>query len=280
MNSRNKKDYLTKPFIKWAGGKRQLLNRIIPLLPKTFNNYIEPFIGGGALFFALQPQKAIINDINKELIVSYETIRDNYLELNKNLNKYQKKHSELFYYEKRKYQPKTNLNIATRFIYLNKAGFNGLYRVNAQGNFNVPFNKSEKVNLYEVKNIQNINKYLSNSQIKIFNKDFGNILKKAKANDFVFCDPPYDTDTKQFTSYNKTSFGKEEQLRLANYLKELNQKKVKWMLTNHDTSFIKNLYQDFNIKIISVNRSINSNGLKRKNSSNEVIITNYEIEAF
>ncbi len=275
MNNKNEHDYITKPFVKWAGGKRQIINKIVPLLPESYNTYIEPFVGGGALLFNLKPNSAIINDINKELITSFEVIKDNYLALLKVLNTYQKKHSEDFYYQKRKYKPRISLNIAARFMYLNKSCFNGLYRVNSRGGFNVPFNKSKTVNIYELANIKNINKYLNNHDVKIFNQDFASILDKSQENDFIFCDPPYDTDTNQFTSYSAKSFGKPEQLLLANKLKELDARNVKWMLTNHDTDYIKELYGQFEINIISVNRSINPNGAKRKNGSNEVIITNY-----
>ena len=276
MNNKNEHDCIAKPFVKWAGGKRQILNKIMPLLPESYNTYIEPFVGGGALLFNLKPNRAIINDINKELITSFEVIKDNYLALLKVLNTYQKKHSEDFYYQKRKYKPRISLNIAARFMYLNKSCFNGLYRVNSRGGFNVPFNKSKTVNIYELANIKNINKYLNNHDVKIFNQDFASILDKSQENDFIFCDPPYDTDTNQFTSYSAKSFGKPEQLLLANKLKELDARNVKWMLTNHDTDYIKELYGQFEINIISVNRSINPNGAKRKNGSNEVIITNYQ----
>lgn len=251
----------------------------MPLVPKSYNKYLEPFVGGGALFFSLQPKKAIINDINSELILSYETIKNNYIELINKLNEYSKKHSEEFYYVKRNENPKTEINIVAKFMYLNKSCYNGLYRVNSKGEFNVPFNKSKKVNIYDQKNIENISSLLNNNDIEILNKDFIEVLNMANENDFIFCDPPYDTDTNQFTSYSKKSFGKNEQLILANKLKELNSKNVKWILTNHDTDYIKDLYKEFNIKIIKVNRSINSNGLMRKNSSNEVIITNYKVGA-
>lgn len=279
MNSRENNDYVTKPFVKWVGGKRQIIKSLLPLVPKSYNKYLEPFVGGGALFFSLQPKKAIINDINSELILSYETIKNNYIELINKLNEYSKKHSEEFYYVKRNENPKTEINIVAKFMYLNKSCYNGLYRVNSKGEFNVPFNKSKKVNIYDQKNIENISSLLNNNDIEILNKDFIEVLNMANENDFIFCDPPYDTDTNQFTSYSKKSFGKNEQLILANKLKELNSKNVKWILTNHDTDYIKDLYKEFNIKIIKVNRSINSNGLMRKNSSNEVIITNYKVGA-
>lgn len=279
MNSKENKDYVTKPFVKWVGGKRQIIKILLPLIPNSYGKYIEPFVGGGALFFNLQPKKAIINDINQELVLSYQTIKNNYIALINKLNRYSKKHSEEFYYDERNKNYSKEIDIAARFMYLNKSCYNGLYRVNSSGKFNVPFNKSKTVNIYDQKNIENINRLLNIHDIEIFNKDFIEVLDLAQENDFIFCDPPYDTDTNQFTSYSKESFGKLDQLNLANKLRELHAKNIKWILTNHDTDYIKELYKDFEIKIIKVNRSINSNGLKRKNSSNEVIITNYKVGA-
>lgn len=247
------------------------------MIPESYERYIEPFVGGGALFFNLQPKKAIINDINEELILSYQAIKNNYVELMEKLNKYSKNHSEELYYKERSKNYKKEINIATRFIYLNKSCYNGLYRVNSSGKFNVPFNKSKTINIYEQKNIENINYLLNNNDVSIKNIDFTKVLDQTKEHDFIFCDPPYDTDTNQFTSYSEKIFGKKEQLKLADKLKELDNKNIKWMLTNHDTNYIKELYSEFNIKVIKVNRSINSNGLNRKNSANEVIITNYKV---
>lgn len=195
------------------------------------------------------------------------------------LNRYSQKHSEELYYDERDKNYSNEIDITARFMYLNKSCYNGLYRVNSSGKFNVPFNKSKTVNIYDQKNIENINHLLNLHDIEILNKDFIEVLNLAKENDFIFCDPPYDTDTNQFTSYSKESFGKLDQLNLANKLKELHAKNIKWILTNHDTDYVKELYKEFNIKVIKVNRSINSNGLKRKNSSNEVIITNYKVGA-
>ena len=199
----------------------------------------------------------------------------------KELNKYKKNHEnsenqKLFYTKVRSGKPKSNINISARFLYLNKACFNGLYRVNSNNEFNVPFNGSKKINIYDEDNINNINKYLSENKIKIFNKDYLSILDMSKDGDFIFCDPPYDTDTNQFTSYTKDCFSRKNQVDLFNKLVELNKKNIKWMITNHDTDFIKELYKDFNSTIVKVNRSINSKGNNRKNSCNEIIITNYD----
>lgn len=268
-----------KPFVKWVGGKRQVINTHLKnYLPKEFNNYIEPFVGGGALFFYLHPKKAIINDINKELITTYRVVEKNKDELIKTLDNHLENHSEEYFYKIRDLEYQNNVDIAARFIYLNKTGFNGLYRVNSNNKFNVPFNKKLKENLtlYEMSNLNEISNYLNKNKVKIFNVDFEKILNKAKENDFVFCDPPYDYEDGGFDSYTKKAFGKEGQTRLANTLKKLDQKNVKWMLTNHNTKFINELYADFKIIPISTNRNINSDGSKRKKCGKEVVVVNYE----
>ncbi|MEG0879511.1 MAG: Dam family site-specific DNA-(adenine-N6)-methyltransferase [Malacoplasma sp.] len=266
-----------EPYVKWVGGKRQLLNVIVDMLPDKFEKYIEPFLGGGALFFYLQPKISIVNDINWELINSLKTIRANYIALIECLDLYNSKHDETFFYQLRKeYSNLDDINMAARFIYLNKTCFNGIYRVNKKNEFNVPFNNKVKVNLYSKENIKNISEFLNTSKVSIHNDDFSKILLMAKKNDFVFVDPPYDTNDNQFTSYTKTGFGKEEQNKLADLLDKLNDNGVKWMMTNSPTDFICKRYNKYNQKIIDVNRMINSDASKRINGAKEIIITNYE----
>ncbi|WP_022935282.1 DpnII family type II restriction endonuclease [Mesomycoplasma moatsii] len=271
------------PFVKWVGGKREVINNYLAnYFPDKFRNYFEPFVGGGAVLFYLQPNKANINDLNFELITTYKVIRNNVNELINKLDEYHLNHSKDFFLKLRKEKKKNDVEIAARFIYLNKTGFNGLYRVNKNNEFNVPFsNKTrEKLVLYNKENLINLNKYFQNNQINFFNQDFEEILKQTKKGDFVFCDPPYDYEVNVdngFTSYTQDGFNKEDQIRLANQLKKLNEKGVLWMLTNHNTQLIRNLYQDFYIKPITTNRNINSKGNKRKNTGDEVMITNYEI---
>lgn len=273
-----------KPFVKWAGGKRQLMDELKKYIPDEFNNYYEPFLGGGALFFELSPKKAVINDYNEELVNVYECIKDSKkLEaMCKELNYHESKHSEEYYYEirnldrdKNKYSEIVDYKKAARTIYLNKACFNGLYRVNSKNEFNVPFGKKVRVNIYEKENLITICDYFNDSDIKILSKDFEDVLKDASKGDFIYLDPPYDSDTKTFNSYTELGFDKQDQIRLARVFKELDSKQCFVMLSNHNTSLINELYKDYNIYVIKAKRNINSNG-KKRGAVEEVIITNYE----
>lgn len=264
------------PYVKWVGGKRQMINELISLVPKHYNNYIEPFFGGGALFFYLQPKDAIINDLNSEITNSMNVIKTKYDSLISLLDEFTRKHNETFYYEIRNENSNDKLIKAARFIYLNKAGFNGMYRVNKNNQFNVPFGKKEKINLYNVDNLSKINKLLNNNNIKIFNKSYKDILENVQPNDFVFLDPPYDTDKNEFTSYTNLGFDRKNQEELACLLDHLSEKGIRWMLTNNATDFIIKRYKKYNQKIIKTNRSINCDATKRKKSANEIIIWNYE----
>ena len=272
-----------KPFVKWAGGKRQIIDKLTKLVPEKYDTYYEPFVGGGALLFELSPKKAVINDYNKELMNVYKTISDDngYEEVIKILNKYEIKHSEEFYYKIRdidrdesKFKKLSNPERAARTIYLNKACFNGLYRVNSKNEFNVPFNKKVKVNTYDSQNLGIIHSYLNFNDITMLNKDFEESVKDAKEEDFIYFDPPYDSDTDTFTSYTDEGFGKEEQKRLAKVYKELSDRGCYVMLSNHNTKLINDLYKNFNIHVIEAKRNINANG-KKRGKVEEVIITNY-----
>jgi len=273
-----------KPFVKWAGGKRQIIDKLKKLIPDEFNTYYEPFIGGGALFFEISPKTAIINDSNKELMNVYEILRDEkkFEKMCRLLNKYERKHSEKFYYEirnidrnKKKFNKLKDFKRAARTIYLNKACFNGLYRVNSKNEFNVPFGKKTKVNTYEGNNLTIINDYLKSNDIILSNIDFEESVNTAKKGDFIYFDPPYDSDTSTFNSYTEDGFGKDEQRRLAKVYKELDKKGCYIMLSNHNTSLVQELYKDYNIHIIEAKRNINSNG-KKRGKVEEVIITNYK----
>lgn len=273
------------PIVKWAGGKRQVLNELINRLPQKYNKYFEPFIGGGALLFALCPHQAYISDLNEELLSVYKCLNDIdlFLSLKKTLVEFQTKHNEEFYYKVRAMDRNENFNNlpiylkAARMIYLNKAGYNGLYRVNKNGYFNVPFNKKNKVNLFDEENINLLHQYFINNDIEIVKKDFAYVLNLAKKGDFVYFDPPYDDmdNKKSFTSYTKDSFGKNDQIRLFEVVKELTERGVFVMVSNHNTSFIQELYKGFKIDVIKAKRMINSDSSKRGNIE-EVIIRNYE----
>lgn len=280
-----KKNRLAQPFLKWAGGKRQLLEDIKPYIPKRYNTYYEPFVGAGAVLFELQPKKAVINDINEELINCYNIINNSIDELIKELEKYANKNEEDFYYEvreldrKEKYKEMSNVEKAARIIYLNKTCYNGLFRVNSQGQFNVPFGKYKNPKILDEAVLKAINHYFNNSNVTICNGDYEQVLQTAKKGDFIYIDPPYDpvSDTASFTGYSLDGFGKEEQKRLKNVFDSLTKKKCKVMLSNSATDFILDLYRDYKdtTVIVSANRSINSVSSKR-GKIEEVLVMNYE----
>lgn len=272
------------PFVKWAGGKTQLISKLIEYMPQDYDMYFEPFVGGGALFFSILPPKAHINDNNCELITVYKCLQSDraFHEMISYLREHEQKHNEDYYYEIRELDKQPNFaNLpepirAARMIYLNKACFNGLYRVNSKGFFNVPSGKKKVVKTFEEENMNQLRKYFKNNKIKVTNLDFAESVKTALPNDFVYFDPPYDKleDKNSFTSYTKDAFGKEEQKKLADVYKELALRGVKVMLSNHNTSYIRSLYKEFNIHIVEAKRIINSNPNGRGNVE-EVIITNY-----
>lgn len=272
-----------KPFVKWAGGKRQVINELKKYIPNEFDTYYEPFIGGGALLFELAPKRAVINDSNKELMNVYEVLCDDkkFSKMCRVLNDYEANHSEEFYYEirnkdreKQKFGRLADYTRAARTIYLNKACFNGLYRVNSKNEFNVPFGKKEKVNTYDGGNLITVSNYLTMNDIKILSVDFEEAVKDAKKGDFVYFDPPYDSDTGTFNSYTEDGFGKEEQRRLARVFKELDERGVYVMLSNHNTLLVNELYKGYNMHVIEAKRNINSKGNKR-GKVEELIITNF-----
>lgn len=272
-----------KPFVKWAGGKRQIIDKLKEHVPEEFGTYFEPFVGGGALLFELEPEKAVINDCNRELMNVYECIQDETKleKMLRELDKYEANHSEEFYFEirnkdrdKAKFWKIVDYKRAARTIYLNKACFNGLYRVNSRNEFNVPFNKKDKINTYDGPNMRTIHAYFNYRDVTLLSCDFEEAVKDAKKGDFIYFDPPYDSDTSTFNSYTEDGFDRNEQVRLARVFKELSDKGCYVMLSNHNTSLIKELYKDFNIHLIEAKRNINANG-KKRGKVEEVIITNY-----
>lgn len=276
------KNKLVVPFVKWVGGKRQLLNDITPLLPKRINSYCEPFLGGGAVLFSIQPSKAIVNDLNSDLILVYKVIRDDVEALIDSLKKHEN-NSEYFYSirdmdrNKIMYQSMSNVDKASRILYLNKTCFNGLFRVNSSGEFNSPFGNYKNPNIINEPVLRAVNKYFSLNNITFCNEDFAETLKRVSKSCFVYLDPPYDpvSDTASFTGYNKGGFDKKEQIRLKECCDELNQRGVKFMLSNSATTFIKELYKGYNITIVKAKRSINADATKR-GVVEEVLVRNYE----
>lgn len=276
----NQKLALAQPFLKWAGGKRQLLPEIKKYLPKKYNTYFEPFVGAGALFFDQQPKNAIINDVNTELINCYEVIKNLSIDLIEDLKKH--KNNEKYFYKVRELDRTKefkNLSIverASRIIYLNKTCYNGLFRVNRQGQFNAPFGRYKNPNIVNSETIKAINRLLNRNSVEILNTDFAKAVSTAKRNDFIYFDPPYDpvSDTASFTGYSSNAFGKSEQERLKDLFEELTRRGCKVMLSNSATDFIYDLYKDYNVIRIQANRNINSVGTNRK-KIDEFLILNY-----
>ena len=273
-----------KPIVKWAGGKRQLIDKLLEYMPKEYDCYYEPFVGGGALLFELMPKNAVINDVNKELLAIYKCLsnENDFNLMLSDLENHEKNHSEDYYYKVREedrmpeFEEMPIWKRASRAIYLNKSCFNGLYRVNSNGFFNVPSGKKKKVQTYDKDNIIKLHNYFMNENVIIFEGDFSASVAKAKAGDFVYFDPPYDSfdDKDSFTSYTKFNFSKEDQKRLAELFKELTDKGVYVMTSNHNTKFINELYNGFNVHVVNAKRMINSDS-KGRGDVEEVIITNY-----
>ena len=291
---------MCKPFVKWAGGKSQLLNEIRNKYPANIEKYCEPFVGGGAVLFDVlekfHPKEVLINDINFELINTYNQIKNNIDELIKKLNKYQKDYADKneedrlkIYLKNRdkynklilKYTDDDLLEKASLFIFLNKTCFNGLYRVNKDGLYNVPKGKYSNPLICDEKNLREINKLLQN--VKIINGDFELCNKFIDKKTFVYIDPPYRplNDTASFNSYAKFEFDDKEQIRLGKFIDDISEKGAKIVLSNSDPKNVNNkddffddLYKSYNIVRINAKRMINSKGSKR-GAVKELLIANY-----
>ena len=242
----------TYPIVKWVGGKRQLMFELLENIPKSYNRYFEPFIGGGALFFELKPNNAYISDMNEELINLYQVVRDNVEELIKDLQKHDI--SKEYFMQIRnidrtkKYQNWSDVKKASRFIYLNRTCFNGMYRVNSKGEFNVPFGNYKNPRIIDENNLINCSNLLQKTEIK--NADFSKILNYIQKGDFVYFDPPYVplNETSSFTSYTKDGFDIDMQFKLRDICDELDSMGVKFMLSNSDTKLVNELYANYEIK--------------------------------
>lgn len=273
----------SSPFIKWVGGKAQLLPALTKRLPEQIGTYVEPFVGGGALFFDVQPADAILNDVNPRLVNLYITIRDNKDELVDSLTCYENEYNALaninakkdFYYQNRTefnacgFETDLTVDDAARFIFLNKTNFNGLYRENAAGRYNAAFGKRMKVKLFDEATLSSCSAALQNASIT--NGDFEDACKGLSAGDFVYFDPPYYST---FAGYQAGGFSVEDHLRLHNLFQRLTESGVSCMLSNSNTDFIKNLYAGYNIEVVQAKRTINRNGSGRQGE--ELIITNYK----
>jgi DNA adenine methylase len=270
--------------VKWAGGKKQLLEQFEPLFPKTIVDYYEPFVGGGTVAFFLlkthpEIEKIYLSDINEELITTYNVVKTRLPELISKLEDYKSQHDKEFYYKIRSEDVKklTPVQVAARFIYLNRTCFNGLYRVNSKGQFNVPMGSYKNPTICHKSDLEEISKLLKKDDVKV--AQFYDVIKSAKKGDFVYFDPPYYplNKGKSFTTYTKDKFLEKEQERLSEVFKELDKRGCKVMLSNSDTDFVKKLYKGYNVYLVRANRMINSDSTKR-GPINEIVVTNYPIQ--
>lgn len=278
------KDELLSPVLKWGGGKRQLLDEILPKIPE-YTRYYEPFIGGAAVLFGLKPENAVINDSNNELINVYLVIRDHPEELITQLKKHKENNSVDYYYkirewdrDEREYGKRTDIERAARTLYLNRTCFNGLYRVNLNGYFNTPCGKYKNPEIVFPDRIRAIHNYLLNNNVDIRCGDYKDALRYIRSGAFVYFDPPYmppENGNETFTKYTVDGFGEEKQIELKVLCDKLHNMDVKFMLSNSYCAFIRDLYKDYNVNRISARRSISADGRKRT-MIDEVLVTNYD----
>jgi DNA adenine methylase len=275
------KNKLVVPFLKWVGGKRQIIPEIAEHLPKNIKLYIEPFIGGGALLFHLQPKRAIINDFNSELVNVYRVIKEDLENLISDLKKH-KNEAEYFYKIRgidrtEEIDRLTSTERASRIIYLNKTCFNGLYRVNNSGEFNSPFGRYKNPNIINEPVLRAVNHYLNNNDVQIMNGDYLEALQKAEKSSFVYLDPPYHpvSESANFTGYIQGGWGTEDQIKLREACDDLTRRGIRFLQSNSSTDFIKEEYKKYKIYVVKASRAINSDAEKR-GEVEELLIENYE----
>lgn len=275
-------DFKTKPFVKWVGGKRQLLSQLESRMPNIYNKYYEPFIGGGALLFDVQPQNAVINDVNGQLLNVYRQLKANPENVIMTIEKLDNIScsKERYYLLRNRYNEKIqakelDAECAALMIWLNKHCFNGLYRVNSKGLFNVPYNNRVNGTSIEAENLRNIGTYLKACAVEIREGDFEKACEDVQAGDFVYFDSPYVpvSKTANFTDYTKNGFTLEDHKRLAALFKRLDNLGANLLLSNNDVPIVHELYEGYKIESVGVRRGINSVASKR--TGKEVIVTNY-----
>jgi len=274
-----------KPFVKWAGGKRQLISTLNPNLPDSFGTYFEPFLGGGALLFHMlterNGQKCSISDLNSDLVLAYTTIRDRVDSLISSLKSHERnyqKDSKSYYYSVRATNPRSQIEKTSRLLFLNRTCFNGLYRVNSKGKFNVPLGKYTNPNIVNEENLRSVSNILQVSRVSIKCRDFGAVLRDAKKGDLVYFDPPYQpvSETANFTSYTSKNFSLDDLSRLVELCQSLDEKGCKVLLSNSDSKEVSEMFskRPWKISKIRANRSINSDSKKRTGHF-ELLIKNY-----
>lgn len=283
MKIKEIKKVTLQPFTKWTGGKRQLLPVIRELIPKTYNRYFEPFVGGGALFFDLAPKDAVINDFNAELINCYQQIKDNPQELIEILKVHQEYNSKEYYLDLRSADRDERVDMmsevqrAARILYMLRVNFNGLYRVNSKNQFNVPYGRYKNPKIVDEELISAISVYLNNNQLEIKVGDFEKAIVDVRTGDFVYFDPPYIplSETSAFTSYTHEGFSFADQVRLRDAFKRLSDTGAYVMLSNSSSALVEELYKDFNIHYVEATRTNGAKSSSRGKIS-EIIVTNYE----
>ncbi len=268
---------IPRPFLKWVGGKSQLLTHLLGMIPKDFRTYHEPFVGGGALYFELAPSKAILSDLNRELIDCYTAVQGNVEKVITALKRH--RYDKEYYYEIRGQDPfkLSPVKRAARMIYLNRTGFNGLYRVNSKGEFNVPFGRYKDPLICDESNLRACSEQLRRVELK--RSSFEKVLKHARERDLVYFDPPYIplSDTAYFTAYEKSGFGMSNQERLAEVFDELAERGVYVILSNSDVPWMRSRYRAHSIHSVKALRNINSKGDKRGRVG-ELIVTSFSID--
>lgn len=273
-----------KPFVKWAGGKRQIIDAISKHIPSEFECYFEPFLGGGAVLFHLlqkNPQmRCKVSDLNSDLVLAYVTIRDRVEELIQSLQNHAKnyhKNPDSYYYGVRENEPKSQIEKVSRLLFLNRTCFNGLYRVNSRGKFNVPLGRYSNPNIVNEENLLAVNHTLRSKRIQISCRDFASVLQDAKKGDFVYFDPPYQpvSKTANFTSYTNKDFGYKDLEKLVAVSEKLSDRGCKILHSNSNSKEVRSLFsRDWKIVEIAANRAINSNSAKRTGQT-ELLIKNY-----
>ena len=277
-HSQDQKKITPKPFLKWVGGKAQLLPKLITRMPSSFGNYFEPFVGGGAMFFRLCPQSAVLMDVNEELINVYEVVQSQLEELIIDLQKHI--YEKNYYYQIRladrqeEYKTWSKVQRASRLIYLNKTCFNGLYRVNSRGEFNTPMGKYKNPRILDEPNLRACHQALTGREI--LHASFLEVEAKVKSGDFVYFDPPYAplSATSNFTSYSKQKFDSQMQLALQHLCDRLNNKGILFMVSNSSAPLVIDLYKSYKVEFVYATRAINSKA-NRRGKIPEVLITNY-----
>ncbi|MEA5466650.1 DNA adenine methylase [Leptothoe sp. PORK10 BA2] len=269
-----------RPFLKWAGGKRQLVPELLKYAPSAYGRYYEPFIGGGALLLTLQPEAATISDRNSELINCYQVVKHAVEDLISHLKQHYNEAN--YFYEVRdwdrqaEFSAKTSVQRAARIIFLNKTCYNGLFRVNAKGQFNAPFGRYKNPTIADETVLRNVSQYLNQARVTIHQADFATTVAAAGDQDFVYFDPPYDpiSTTSSFTAYDRSRFDRTEQQRLKAVVDELSARNCQVLLSNAYTDFIQDLYRDYRCVRVGATRAINSNATKR-GKVDEILVMNY-----